>query len=74
MAKDFIFRTDGNRCLDICSYKSVSTDVSPTKIGSITCSSECKHFVKFSFSKKTITCPKIMFRHYTGIVVMRKSK
>jgi len=68
MAKDFVFRIAGphNMCMDRCSFLN-----NGTRIGSLACS-ECPHHVSHNCEKAIITCPKIMYRHYTGKVVMRK--
>jgi len=68
MAKNFIFRkvTETDICLDYCSYLG-----NGTRIGSLACS-ECINHVSHNCEQAIITCPKIMYRHYTGKVVMRK--
>jgi len=69
MAKDFVFRIAGphNMCMDRCSFLN-----NGTMIGSSKCHHCCPNNKQQNNDNCTITCPKIMYRHYTGKVVMRK--
>lgn len=73
MAKAFKYRKDKeNHCLDICT-NNVSKDLPKNllRVGSTLCQ-ECPHHISQTNHLSLISCPKILYRHYTGKVVMIK--
>ena len=78
MAKNFHYNTTNYdiTCTDKCTC---STGKEPNYlhesvyIGSIYCKTKCKHSqtTNPNNNPNTITCPKIIYRHYSGLVVMR---
>ena len=71
MAKNFKFNvvSDYTKALDNCSY--LNTNV---RIGSGVCIHLCPHSSNYDYTTNTISCPKIIYRHANGKVIMRKRK
>lgn len=78
MAKNFVFKTEPRKispnktlhiCTDIC-------NITGNKIGSFKCliclTDQGLDFTSLNLSNKTISCPKIIYRHANGKVIMRK--
>lgn len=72
MAKNFKYNTSssGFICTDKCSY----TLINERKIGSAACRYECNIPCIIHPTDDLISCPKIIYRHADGRVIMRKPK
>jgi hypothetical protein len=72
MAKNFKYKAQFNSyCEDYCTCTTNPTHGKHTKIGSVKCQ-QCNHHIRSNVLMDTISCPKIIYRHANGTVIIRK--